>query len=155
LPHYVINTSPAASSHRFLIGPPLVVVSLFCFGFVLMQPHDIIQIKAASSNNSTLSSGTSHNPTTLPNAAQASLPKLEQEPVAGNPSPTLSTSTDSVSTSSPSTSKTANTPQLSSKLSATGLQGGGSNSQPATEGSSPKTLTTNVTFLINSLKLFR
>lgn len=27
------------SSHRFLIGPPLVVISLFCFGFVLINPY--------------------------------------------------------------------------------------------------------------------
>lgn len=41
--HYVIHTARSprynSTSHIFLIGPPLLIISAFCFSYVLMQPH--------------------------------------------------------------------------------------------------------------------
>jgi hypothetical protein len=108
LTHYAINISPPpANSHRFLIGPPLFVVSLFCFAFVLMQPHNQSQAKTAAASHPLIPSTNSSQPA-LSQSSQADLPKLSQEqPMTVTPAPTATgLTTTPMSTISPTLSTT-------------------------------------------------
>lgn len=42
------NTKQLRSSHLTLVLPPLVITLVFCYGFVLMQPHAITQLSASA-----------------------------------------------------------------------------------------------------------
>lgn len=104
--HYAINISPPpASSHRFLIGPPLFVVSLFCFAFVLMQPHNPAQAKTAAASQA--AAGSFSNKPSLSQPSQTTLPKLSQEPVMPSPTPVTASATASASSSALSTTSQA------------------------------------------------
>jgi cytoskeletal protein RodZ len=146
LTQYKINSPiPTDHSHRFLIGPPLFVISLFCFGFVLMQPHHSTQDQTASSHPASKNTSTKLPP--IQSASPASLTKLSQDSTASDTTQASTTSSSSSTTAS----STTNTPVAKTTATAT-LQAGTSNSQPAN--SSPaKPIVTKVTSLVNSLKL--
>ncbi|HZL07978.1 MAG TPA: hypothetical protein VFC50_02185 [Candidatus Dormibacteraeota bacterium] len=145
---YAINVSPpSANSHRFLIGPPLFLVSLFCFAFVLMHPHDNAQAGTAASQPAATSIAKAK-----PSLPVANLPKVSQaQPVIITPNPVT---TDPMATS------TANT---TSNLSTTASQSSsstGSTANPQSAKENNQTTDNNqfkitVNSLLNSLKLNR
>jgi hypothetical protein len=147
LTRYVINISPPpANSHRFLIGPPLFVVSLFCFAFVLMHPQNNAQAGTAASQ-STGTSATNSKPALSP----ANLPKVSQaQPVIISPAPET---TNQMTTPAQNTSS-----NLSTNSSQSSNTGSTANPQLAKENN--QTTDNNqfritVNSLINSLKLNR
>jgi hypothetical protein len=147
LTQYKINNpTQMENSHRLMIGPPLFIISLFCFGFVLMQPHHSSQSQANASSRTTPKTNSAKLPP-LENASPASLTKLSQDTTVSD-NTTAATTPTSLSTSA---SSTTGTP-VSKTTATTTLQAGSSNHQPVTNTSS-KPLVTKVTSLVNSLKL--
>jgi hypothetical protein len=131
-------------SHRFLIGPPLLIISVFCFIFVLMQPHVPTQVLPSASSHPVPTSGkadSSVSPISLD--GHPTLTKL-------TPAPLITDQTDSATATSITNSPSATTssPQLSN-TSTTGLQAGSPNNQKTN--SSGKQLQTQVQDLIYKL----
>lgn len=70
--YYTIDPSPVVrGSHAALIGPPLLIAMVFCFSFVLLQPHKPSGAAPAASNTST----------PIKTVAQPQLPALSFAPV--------------------------------------------------------------------------
>jgi preprotein translocase subunit SecG len=65
-----------SSSHRFLIGSPLLIISVFCFAFVLMQAHASTRVGTAFSGHSTTLSGDARSG--LPPISSSSKPALSK-----------------------------------------------------------------------------
>jgi phage-related tail fiber protein len=137
-----------ATSHRFLIGPPLFVISLFCFGFVLMHPHNPIPAGAATSSHSSLQVS-NKTEATVTQASQANLQKLSPAPL--NSSTVSVTAGTSVSSTGSAASQASNTGATAT------LQSASPNNQTTAGGDkTTQALRTTVTNLFNSsLKLIR
>lgn len=81
---YVVGNSHDMSNsrhnHGILIVPPLFIITVFCFGFVMMQPHKNLGVSSTASNKSSphaisqaaeLPPLTFTSPSTLPSVATA------------------------------------------------------------------------------------
>lgn len=85
MPKYALyGYGQMTNSHRFLIGPPLVVISVFCFAFVLIQPHASTQFRPTASSHPKLPAGTSRTP--VPILTYNNQPALTQLTPAALPS---------------------------------------------------------------------
>lgn len=146
--HYAVNISPPpVNSHRFLIGPPLVVVSLFCFAFVLMQPHNQTQAGTAAASHPVIPTASSTQPALL-QSSQANLPKLSQaQPVISSPVP-VTTDPTTTPASNPTSTLSTTASQSSSTGAAASLQSAKPNHQAG-----GNLLKSNVDSLIKSLEL--
>jgi cytoskeletal protein RodZ len=93
LPQYVVNNNREAhlgrSNNDAMIFLPLVIITVFCFGFVMMQPHKTAHAPTTASKQSTPSA--THAQAELQPLSFASAAHL---PLAADPS-TSSTSTNS------------------------------------------------------------
>lgn len=139
-----------ANSHRFLIGPPLFVISLFCFGLVLMQPHPSTQAKTTASNHSSLP--VSKTQASLSDTSQASLQKLSQEPVITAQSSTATAVSNPAVTSTLSTTATSQASNAGAGA-VTSLQAASPNNQTASN--KTQVLKTTVTNIVNALKIIK
>jgi hypothetical protein len=138
LAQYAIYSSRnMTSSHRFLIGPPLLIVSVFCFAFVLMQPH------ASGTAQPTASSHT----TPQSNNAQVDLPPI---PTDSQPSLTKLTPGPTVTETTAAATPTTTAPKLSSAPTANS-QSTSPNNQMTVNGNVK--LKVQLNYLLNSLKL--
>jgi len=122
----------------------LFIVSLFCFAFVLMQPHNQTQAKTAASHSAI--TPLSNTQPALSQPSQANLPKLSQEPVTASPSPVT---TDPTTASNPSSTLSTTVSQAANTGATASLQSAKSNSNQATG----NRLKVNLNNLINNLEL--
>jgi hypothetical protein len=94
LAYYALNNSRQVNdSHRLLLGPPLLIALLFCFSFVLLQPHPSRQLNPSASKTTPLTTPPQAN---LPNLTLSTSQPLPLAPVTVAPSgetPPLVTST--------------------------------------------------------------
>ena len=131
--HYKIDsTTPSDSSHRLLIGLPLVVISVFCFGLVLMHPNNDNTVHATANAHSSPSTNAS---TKLSPISDNPIPAKLTPATTTTPAPT----TNNLSTTSPTSSTPVTTsPQLSSTGTAS-LQAASSNTSKTSTGSGKTT----------------
>lgn len=151
------SSGQVQSSHRFLIGPPLIAVLIFGFGFVLLQSHN----KAAITEPVSTSQATEHASTDSVSTKKVlGLHKLSAKPAAAAPSKTLPgqlttrfaagpTKITSLSTEDYAPASTANPQSLHST--ATSPQPAASNTPATTKNSSPFGLPVDPSHIINSL----
>lgn len=77
MPEYAMpSSSHTINSHSFLIGPPLLVILMFCFAFVILRPQTPSHVQPVASTHPTVSSGTTQSP--LPDIPYNSQPTLMQ-----------------------------------------------------------------------------
>jgi hypothetical protein len=95
LAHYVHNEQfNDQSNHRLLVIFPLLITTLFCFGFVLTQsPQNSVGSGAVSQQNPGDGHGNMPELPTLPLASSATLPQLSEEPLSSVGGPAASTAT--------------------------------------------------------------
>ena len=139
------STGQMTSSHRFLIGPPLLIVAAFCFVFVLVKPQTSTRTEHAASNQSIprYSSSRTKLPT-LHTDNQTSLTKLMPEPAA-----TISNSVSNTTPAAPLVTLTANA--QSSSAAASSLQSAGQNNLSTANDKSPSQTKTSIKPIINTL----
>lgn len=77
----------SSNSHRFLVGPPLVVISLFCFGFVLVHPHGTHSVSSHP-----LSSRSSQRKILQESTGTNHIDKLNEAPSSSSPASSSSSS---------------------------------------------------------------
>lgn len=92
------NSHPSHISHKFLIGSPLLLISIFCFGYMAVAPHPYRS--SASSQGRPKPYGNSGSATS--NSSLTQLPKLSLEVV---PVSSSQPSTNLDSTTSPQASQ--------------------------------------------------
>lgn len=100
--HYKIHTaSKSQLPHSYLIGPPLIIISAFCFGLVLMQPHPSYQTPISAAHPAAAYvSNPQPSLTALSFDTQTPLPVITMTPPSNN-SPADSTATPQTTGASP------------------------------------------------------
>ncbi len=142
--HYVFDTGSRQiqGSHTLLIGPPLFIISLFCFGLVLLQPAPPPLVRKTASRHSTTRSQ-AQSKAQIPLVNNADLPKLTKEPVTAVPA----------AVPKPTTPITPS-PQVSNAP-ITSLQSATPNNQTKPSGIDLKTPASHVTPILDHLKIIR
>lgn len=87
LAKYSINSRQLRGGHNALLILPLSVITLFCFGFVLMQPTRSHKTAASATANSG-SSQAKNQDSALPTTESSNLPPLPLLPVVQAPTTT-------------------------------------------------------------------
>ncbi len=90
--NYIFDTGSKQiqGSHTLLLGPPLFIISLFCFGLVLVQPTPPPQIRKTASRQSAAQSvkqGHAQPKSQISHISNADIPKVAAEPAAPTPAP--------------------------------------------------------------------
>jgi hypothetical protein len=145
----VNNFSETHTTHRVLIGTPLILALLFSFGFILMHPANPDQARPTAAGRPVQSSSgpTTEVPADLPSIplAATSLPTLDQATPASDPSSAATAAESHTATASPQTARNASPATASSLQSAVSNSRSLSPNQPiSTKVNLPTSILTNL-----------